>query len=226
MLNSKATKRSLFWIGYKTIVSTAIRSKGELTRQRIIAESARVFNAKGYSSASMSDIMSVTKLQKGGIYRYFKSKDDLSLAAFDFAYNRFRQRYKEEVFREPHAAKRLTNILNLHGSLLDDPYLEGGCPILNTAIEADSTHTNLKAKAQFAMDEWRNTVHAIIKKGVARKELKETDPDQLATVIIASLEGAVMLAKLYSDNSYISKIIQHLDSHIDSFSLYLRSKQP
>lgn len=194
-------------------------SKGEQTRQRIIAESARVFNTKGYSSASMLDIMQATKLQKGGIYRHFKTKDDLALAAFDFAYNRLRQRYKGEVFKERNAVKRLSNMLEIHGSLLDDPYLEGGCPILNTAIDADGTHPALKAKAQFAMDEWQYTVHAIINKGASRQELNTHDAEQLSTVIIASLEGAVMLSKLYSDNRFVNQVITHLKDYLNSLEV-------
>lgn len=166
----------------------------------------------------MQDIMRVTQLQKGGIYRYFSSKDDLALAAFDFAYNRLRRRYKE-VLRTVGSSERLMAILELHGSILDDPYLEGGCPILNTAIEADNTHLGLKAKAQKAMDEWRHTIRVIIQKGVKRGEIKTIDAEQLGTVMIASLEGAVMLARLYSDKSYIKRIISHLKTHIESLSL-------
>jgi len=211
----KETARSLF--GLSTKMQTNL-SKGEQTKQRIIAESARVFNTKGYSSASMHDIMNATQLQKGGIYRHFKTKDAIALAAFDFAYNRLRQRYKGEVFKEQNAVKRLSNMLEIHGSLLDDPYLEGGCPILNTAIDADATHPALKAKAQHAMDEWQHTVRAIIKKGISRNELKSQNPEQLATVIIASLEGAVMLAKLYSDNQFVTQVINHLNTTLDSLS--------
>ena len=196
-----------------------VLSKGEQTRQRIIAEAARVFNSKGYSNASMTDIMEATQLQKGGIYRHFRNKDELALAAFDFAYNRLRGRYKEEVFRELNAANRLSNMLEIHGSLLDDSYLEGGCPILNTAIDAEATHPPLKAKAQFAMNEWQRTIKAIVQKGIIRKELKETDINKLSTTIIASLEGAVMLAKLYSDHTFVGQVIEHLNKHIDSLAL-------
>ncbi len=193
--------------------------KGELTKQRITAEAARMFNSKGYKHCSMQDIMRATRLQKGGIYRYFSSKDDLALAAFDFAYNRLRQRYRVEVFRKPHASHRLMAVLELHGSILDDPYLEGGCPILNTAIEADDTHSALKLKAQKAMDEWRHTIQIIIQKGVERQEVKTIDAEQLGAVMIASLEGAVMLAKLYSDKTYITRIIHHLKTHIESLAI-------
>jgi TetR/AcrR family transcriptional regulator, transcriptional repressor for nem operon len=194
-------------------------NKGQQTKARIIAAAAQVFNTRGYSGASLYDIMDATQLQKGGIYRYFESKDALALAAFDFLYGRIRARYKAEVFREPHALKRILAILDLHGAILDDPYMAGGCPILNTAIEADDTHPELRDKAQAAMDDWRHTIFAILQKGMARGQVSAVDGEELATIIIAALEGAVMLAKLYNDKVYILRVINHLKHYVQRFSV-------
>ena len=49
-------------------------NKGEMTRQRIIEESAPIFNQRGYAGCSMQDVMEATGLEKGGIYRHFESK--------------------------------------------------------------------------------------------------------------------------------------------------------
>ncbi|MHC5720487.1 MAG: TetR family transcriptional regulator, partial [Nostoc sp.] len=54
-------------------------SKGEETKSRILYQAAELFNQQGYAGSSMSDIMRVTGLQKGGIYNHFQSKDDLAL---------------------------------------------------------------------------------------------------------------------------------------------------
>lgn len=51
-------------------------SKAQETREKILREAAALFNQYGYSGSSMSDIMRVTGLQKGGIYNHFKSKDE------------------------------------------------------------------------------------------------------------------------------------------------------
>jgi AcrR family transcriptional regulator len=61
-------------------------SKGEKTRQRIVAEAATLFNERGFEGGSMADLMEATGLEKGGIYRHFSSKETLAAAAFDFAW--------------------------------------------------------------------------------------------------------------------------------------------
>jgi len=69
---------------------------------RIIEQAAALFNQQGYAGSSMSDLMRVTGLQKGGIYNHFRSKDELALA-FDFAVNRVQEEFmgalKENVMR-------------------------------------------------------------------------------------------------------------------------------
>ena len=58
-------------------------SKGELTRQRIIAEAAPIFNRRGYEGCSMQEILDATGLEKGGIYRHFDSKSSVLVDLFD-----------------------------------------------------------------------------------------------------------------------------------------------
>jgi AcrR family transcriptional regulator len=59
-------------------------TKGEQTRQRIVAEAAPVFNQRGYEGSSLADLMKATGLKKGGIYRHFSSKEELAAEAFDY----------------------------------------------------------------------------------------------------------------------------------------------
>ena len=53
-------------------------SKGEQTRERILARSAQLFNRQGYFGSSLADIMRETGLEKGGIYNHFSSKEQLA----------------------------------------------------------------------------------------------------------------------------------------------------
>jgi len=61
-------------------------SKGQRTRERIVAEAASLFNQRGFDGSSMSELMEATGLEKGGIYRHFSSKEELAAEAFDYAW--------------------------------------------------------------------------------------------------------------------------------------------
>src|SRR5215218_9888751 len=100
-------------------------TKGERTRERIIATAAPLFNQRGYVGASMSDLMAATGLEKGGIYRHFESKDALALAAFDYALARHGERIRSAVQTEQGAVARLSALAGAMASIADDPAIPG-----------------------------------------------------------------------------------------------------
>lgn len=192
-------------------------SKAAKTKAKIIQQAADLFNQRGYAGASIADIMAVTGLKKGGIYNHFTSKDELALAAFDFAVQQVSQRYWQAVKQHRHAIARLQAILDAFVTAPDEIPLKGGCPLLNTAIESDDTHPILRQRTQQAMDRWRSLIARIVAKGMKAGDVASTvDPDRTAAVMIATLEGALMMAQLYGDRKYLQYAKDHLTQYIDS----------
>lgn len=192
-------------------------SKAQETREKILREAAALFNQYGYSGSSMSDIMRVTGLQKGGIYNHFKSKDELALQAFDFAAECMRRQYLGALKGKHHAIDRLKAVISLFSTFAENPPIPGGCPLLNTAVESDDTHPALRERVQIAMDGWRALICKIINKGIAKGEVRENvEADAVATIVISTLEGAVMMSKLYGDAIHVKRAVKHLHGYLDS----------
>ena len=190
-------------------------SKAQETKTRIIEQAATLFNQQGYAGTSVSDLMRATGLQKGGIYNHFHSKDELALEAFDFAVNCVQQKFMGALKGKRHAVDRLLAILSVYENILDNPPIEGGCPILNTSVESDDFHPALRKRSQLAMDAWRDLIRRIVDKGIMRGEFQATvDADTVATILIATIEGSVMLSKLYGDASHMERGIKHLKLYI------------
>ena len=187
------------------------------TRAKIIQISAELFNTKGYSGTSISDVMQATGLKKGGIYNHFKSKEELALAAFDYAFQQVKKRTLKAWHKNNNARDRLLAIINNFLSYIDDPPIIGGCPILNTAIESDDAHPALQKKALEAMDSLRSLIRRIIEKGMAKGEINpDTQPDEVATVIISTIEGGIMMSKLYRDPIHLRRAVNHLSQYIQT----------
>ncbi|MEP0904216.1 TetR/AcrR family transcriptional regulator [Leptolyngbya subtilissima ST-M1] len=181
--------------------------------------SVALFNQQGYAGSSMSDVMRVTGLQKGGIYNHFRSKDELALEAFVFAVQRVQQLFVGALKGKRHAVDRLMAILSVYERFLEDPPVQGGCPLLNTAVESDDAHPALRKQTQIAMDAWRSLIERIVDKGVARGELQPTvDAATVATILIATIEGGIMLSKLYDDPSYLEQALTHLRTYIQQLA--------
>lgn len=192
-------------------------SKARATKEKILRQAAELFNQQGYSGASISDIMHATGLQKGGIYNHFQSKDELALQAFDYAYSLLQSTLRTAIKGKRRCRERLQAMLSIHLSLLENPPIPGGCPILNTAIESDDTHPALRDRAQQAMDAWRSLIMRIITQGIAKGEVSSTvEADVVATVIISTLEGGLMMSKLYADPIHLQRAVDHLNLYLEN----------
>ncbi|MGJ5634373.1 TetR family transcriptional regulator C-terminal domain-containing protein [Nostoc sp. CALU 1950] len=192
-------------------------SKGEETKSRILHQAAELFNQQGYAGSSMSDIMRVTGLQKGGIYNHFQSKDDLALQAFDFAIARIKQHTRFALRSKRHAVERLQAIIGIFSSFTENPPIKGGCPLLNTAVESDDAYPALRERAQQAMNSWLHLIRRIIETGIEKGEIRpQVSADEIATIIIATLEGAIMMSKLYGDSIHMHRVINHLNQYLET----------
>lgn len=190
-------------------------TKGERTRQRIVELAAPVFNQRGYVGASLRDLVDATGLEKGGIYNHFGSKEQLALEAYDFAMTRVTTVLADSQVGATDAFDRLVRMIHAFGEFARTPTIAGGCPIMNTAIEADDTHPDLRDRARHSMNLWHRLVGRIVKDGKADGTLRaDVDPYALASTITGALEGALMLTRLFDDPSHMEHVTDHLIAHV------------
>jgi AcrR family transcriptional regulator len=192
-------------------------SKGAQTRQRIVELAAPVFNRQGYVGASMRDITSATGLEKGGIYNHFGSKEQLALEAYDYAMSIVTGALARSQDGATEAIDKLTRLIRAFSLSARNPVVEGGCPIMNTAIESDDGHEELRDRARHSMTQWHRLIGRIVKDGKADGTVRaDVDPYALASLLTASLEGGLMLARLYDDPSHMDHVVEHLVRHVET----------
>jgi len=191
-------------------------SKGTETRKMIIRKSAVIFNQQGFTGSSMSDIMKATGLEKGGIYRHFKNKDELALEAFEYAIGVLRDRYRAAIAGKKSAEDKLISVLSVYSNIAEELPLEGGCPLLNTAIDTDDTHPLLLKRAQEAMNEWLSFLKFILNEGIVSGEFRPNlNVEEAAIFLSSAFEGNIMMGKLFNNSAYVQKYINQLKQYIE-----------
>jgi TetR/AcrR family transcriptional repressor of nem operon len=190
--------------------------KGDITRDHIIEESAKLLNKQGYFGLSISDIMRATGLQKGGIYNHFETKDEIAKEAFSYAVSVVSKRFREAAASKKTAYEQLLAVLAVYENVVYEPPFTGGCPVMNMAIESDDAHPELREKAKDAMAEFLNFVESIVRRGIEQGEFKtDLDLDALSSLVTSCIEGGVMLSKLFGNNRYIRQNIRLLTEYIN-----------
>jgi AcrR family transcriptional regulator len=189
----------------------------EITKAKVLKEATNLFNTKGYKSTSLSDITAATGLTKGAIYRHFANKESLEIEVFQKMMQAIFVTLNEKIKVENNTRDKLFCVLNLFQSYITNPLIIGGCPLLNVSVEVDDTNLELKDKAKKALSVFRESVERIIINGKTHKQVGALVNEKLvATVLISTLEGGVMMSKLQNSNSDIDIVVSHLKNWIVS----------
>ena len=191
-------------------------SKADKTKAFIIEKTAPLFNTKGYAGTSMLDIVAATGLTKGSIYGNFTNKDEVALAVFDHNLGKIDTTVRSEMSKRQSNRDKLLVYVEVYDNFAS--FLpEGGCPILNTSTEADDTHPALRKKALNAINSWKNKIISIIEQGIGAKEFSvNTNAEETALTMIATIEGAIMLTKLTGKTTYRKTILQTVKATIEN----------
>jgi TetR/AcrR family transcriptional repressor of nem operon len=168
----------------------------------------------GYEGSSMAELMEATGLQKGGIYRHFASKEELAAEAFDYTCQAAWELRMQHVDEAASGIDKLKLFIANFAETRSP--IGGGCPILNTAVDADDGNALLRERVVKALRAWSARLQAMVKEAVKAGETKSgVDPKAVATVVIAALEGGLMMSRLERNYGALRRVQEHLNGYLD-----------
>ena len=190
-------------------------NKAEQTRQYIVERTAPIFNVKGYAGTTLSDMTAATGLTKGSVYGNFANKEEVALAAFEHNWSRVQAAVRAAMAKRKSSRDKLLALAGFYADVQSQDFPEGGCPLLNTAVEADDTHPGLRKLAADAFQGWKKNIVSVVEAGVAAKEFRAgIDAEQVAVTLIAMIEGAVMLSRLTGNAKYRKTVMPAVEKTI------------
>lgn len=196
-----------------------MRNPGE-TKGVILHHAGSLFNLQGYKATSISNITEATGYTKGAIYRHFANKEKLEELSLAYLMEIMFEKLRLAIKEEKTAGDKLKAIAYFFESYVTKSPIKGGCPLLNVAIEADDNSPHLRKKAHTILETLKESIVTILSNGIRFGQLKkDIDKEYYATVIIASLEGAIMMSKLSKTNHDIRIVIRHLEGIISGIEI-------
>lgn len=191
-------------------------TKSENTKAYIIEQAAHLFNKKGYSGTSMSDILEATGLAKGGIYGHFNSKEEIAVKAFEYASAQVLQELSICIKRQDNARDKLMAIINYYYNFIERSPIEGGCPILNYSAPMGDVIPELQRAVLLAANQMLGSIASIAEKGKKYKQLRaDLDSKAFADLLYSRIEGAIMLAKITGDVNKLNRLLDDLKQYIE-----------
>jgi TetR/AcrR family transcriptional repressor of nem operon len=190
--------------------------KAKKTRRYIIDKTAVIFNKKGFTGTSLSDLTQATGLTKGSIYGNFADKQEVAEAAFNFNYQYLIKQFATQLNTAASAKSKLHAFLDTYEKIFDKLMSIGGCPILNNAVDADDTNEAMSQLSVKAVSDWEVTIKSIIQSGKNSDEINDAvDVGYYTDIFISIIEGSLMLSKLTGKKRYFNSAIKHIRTITD-----------
>jgi len=194
-----------------------MQTKAEKTRQFIIERSALVFNIKGYSATSLTDIMECTGLTKGSIYGNFKDKEEVATEVFKYKMDRLFKNLDMYAGKETRYIDKLISITTYYRQNWTAIKERGGCPILNASVEADDHLDYLQPLIRKSIARYNTYISELIKNGQKIGEIKKNvESKKAAFHILTLLEGGILLSKILNTKTHIIHSLEQIEIYINN----------
>jgi TetR/AcrR family transcriptional repressor of nem operon len=186
----------------------------EFDERTVVNAAMEVFWEQGYRATSVQDLVTATGLQPGSLYGAFGDKHGLLLEALD-AYGQLMGERLDGVLAESSdPVDGLRRFIGMAGLDCQDPAIGGrGCLIGNTCTELAARDETARARVEGFVTKFRLVVADALRQGQAMGTFdNDRDPDAVAMLIQASLQGVTLLAKTRPDPSIIDAAVRELVS--------------
>lgn len=183
---------------------TFIVAKPKLERKTLLRNSLSVFKTKGYNGTSMNDLAKANGLLKGSIYHYIESKEALMLEVltalkehyFSKVFSKARDESMPPYDRLKELARRAEEIF---------VFEEGGDFLVNIGLETKNSVPAFSVVIKDFFMEWIDTMRHFYS-----FVMDEADALEKAQVIVAEIEGSVLMMKLLDDVNYLHRTNERL----------------
>lgn len=176
-------------------------------RHDVIPTLAEIFRERGFSGAALSEITQRTGLGKGSLYHFFPNgKNEMAEAVLDDVATWF----ETKVFNPLRENKDpILGIKDMFEAV--DRYFNSGKRIcLVGAFALDDTRDQFGTIISTYFAAWTKALTIALKrKGLATKQARETAED-----IVASIQGALVLARSQHDPKIFTRALKRLQKRV------------
>lgn len=195
--------------------------RAQNTQERILQEAEKLILTKGFSSTSIDEIVDKSSITKSGFFYHFAGKNELAKALIerylqqdDQIFNGLFER-ADSLSDDP--LQQLLIFLKLFSEMMAN--LEAthpGCLVVSFTYESHQLDDSLMELMQTGVSAWETMIETRLQQIVKRYPPNTpTDLKDLANMFTATVEGGILLSRLYQTN-------QHLVQQIMLYRQYLK----
>jgi TetR/AcrR family transcriptional repressor of lmrAB and yxaGH operons len=180
-------------------------------RQRMVASAVNLLARRGLQSTSFSEVLEHSGAPRGSVYHHFpRGKDQMIASALDVAGGRAIELLDQKAGAP--AEEIAAWFLHIWREVLIRGKFQAGCAVLAVAVAADSPELLDQTARVFRT--WRRRLAELLEQG----GLRAVDAARFAAVLVASSEGAVVLARAEQSLEPFELVAEQLLEHVRTLS--------
>jgi AcrR family transcriptional regulator len=185
------------------------------TRDRLVRTAAELFWRQGYAQTGVSSIMKQARATSGSFYHFFPTKDDLLVAVFDAVADMMESEVlgpAEAVSADP--VERIGVVMSAYVRSVDAGTQGFRLPMGNLVSELGSSQEAARRRIKVLMESVTDRVTDWLT-GDDGRFPPQVDRRGLATLIVAALEGAAVVAMASRSRAPVEACVEQLRLHLD-----------
>ena len=182
------------------------------TRQRMLDTAAVLFQTQGYHATGLTQLTTAGGAPKGSLYFHFPGgKEQLAAEAVRLSSDRTGEMLRAVVAAAPDPATGIDRVVDFLAETLTESDFQRGCPLATVALDVAAESPVIREACSDGYLSW----HGTLAEYLARQGLPTERADGLATVVLATIEGGLLLARTQRDVAPLRAIATHLRTTLE-----------
>lgn len=174
----------------------------KIPRDELLLRCANTFKRFGYHGTTMDALSEACGLTKASFYHHYPNKDSLLRDVMEWTHRHLREHLFAIAFDERLVPQeRLAKMGRKAGKLFQGEAI--GCLMGVVAVDASYGNSELMAPVRHFLDDWARAFAHLY-----RSKFDAAAADALGRQLVADFEGAILLARIYGDASYMNAVTQ------------------
>lgn len=156
-------------------------SKGDLTRDRLVAVGSSLARTEGLDGVTIGGLAAAAGMSKSGVFAHFGSREDLQLCILDHAAEAFAGRVFRPALRERRGLPRFRAIARYWLEFLRGMGEAGGCILMAAASEFDDKPGPVRERVRACQRQLRGEIQRCAQMAIDAGDLRTgSDAAQIA----------------------------------------------
>ena len=191
----------------------------EATREKLLKAAFEEIYRRGFQAGSLDTILAQAGVTKGALYHHFPTKAALGLAVVDeVVRGLLLERWLGVLQAQPgDPVTALQGTLRHRAANLTAGEIKLGCPLNNLAQEMSPLDEQFRRSVDATFETWRQGFAEALARGQAEGSVRrDVDAKQVATFIVAAVEGSYGLAKSAQSGTMVRANLELLGMFLES----------